>query len=81
MVKVIQDNKLLIDFFHESLSNETLSLYISQDKSKIKKKKKKWKDTIGAVIYQYKFNMKMVFNRTYLQAMEKKGKELVKENT
>ena len=40
MVKVIQDNKLLIDFFHESLSNETLSLYISQDKSKIKKKKK-----------------------------------------
>ena len=78
MVKVIQDNKLLIDFFHESLSNETLSLYISQDKSKIKKK---WKDTIGAVIYQYKFNMKMVFNRTYLQAMEKKAKELVKENT
>jgi hypothetical protein len=40
MVKVIQDNKLLIDFFHESLSSETLSLYISQDKSKIKKKKK-----------------------------------------
>jgi hypothetical protein len=40
MVKVIQDNKLLIDFFHESLSNETLSLYISQDKSKIKKKMK-----------------------------------------
>ena len=39
MVKVIQDNKLLIDFFHESLSSETLSLYISQDKSKMEKKK------------------------------------------
>jgi len=39
-VEVIQNDKSLICFFHESLSRVALSWYISQNRNKIKKKVK-----------------------------------------
>lgn len=46
MEEVVHDEKLLIHFFEDSLSRETLSLYVSLDNTKICK----WKDCIGAFV-------------------------------
>jgi hypothetical protein len=67
--KVIKDEKFIIHFFHESLSNATFSWYMSLDGNKINK----WKDLANMFTYQYKFNMKMVPDQSSIQAIEKKA--------
>jgi hypothetical protein len=49
MVEVVYDEKLLIHFFQDSLSNVALTWYMRLDNTKIKK----WMDLVNAFIRQY----------------------------
>jgi len=75
MTEVVYDEKLLIHFFQDSLSDVALTWYIWLDTTKIKK----WKDLVDAFIRQYKLNMDVGFDRPSLQAMEKDNKESIRE--
>jgi hypothetical protein len=77
MVEVVHDEKLLIHFFQDSLSDVALTWYIRLDNTKIKK----WKDLVDAFIRQYKFNIDVGPDRSNLQAMEKDNKESIREYT
>jgi hypothetical protein len=75
MAEVVHDEKLLIHFFQDSLSDAALAWYMRLDNIKIKG----WKDLVDAFIKQYKFNMDVAPDRSSLQAMEKGNKESVRE--
>jgi len=75
MAEVVYDEKLLIHFFQDSLSDAALAWYTRLDNTKIKG----WKDLVEAFIRQYKFNMDIAPDRSSLQAMEKGNKESVRE--
>jgi len=75
MVEVVYDEKLFIHFFHDSLSDATLTWYMRLDNTKVKK----WKDLVDAFIRQYKFNMDVGSDRSSLQVMEKDSKESIRE--
>ena len=75
MAEVVHDEKLLIHFFQDSLSDAALAWYTRLDNIKIKG----WKDLVDAFINQYKFNMDVAPDRSSLQAMEKGNKESVRE--
>jgi hypothetical protein len=77
MVEVIYNEKLLIQFFQDSLSDAALTWYIWLDNTKIKT----WKDLVDAFIRQYKFNMDVGPDRLSLQAMKKDNKESMREYT
>ena len=77
MAEVVYDEKLLIHFFQDSLSDVALTWYIRLDNTKIKK----WKDLVDDFIRQYKFNMDMGPNRSSLQTMKKNNKESIREYT
>ena len=77
MAKVVYDEKLLIHFFQDSLSDTALIWYMHLDNTKVKG----WKDLMDAFIRQYKFNMDVALDRSSLQVMEKGYKEFVKECT
>jgi len=72
MAEVVDDEKLLIHFFQDSLSDAALTWYMRLDNTKVKK----WKDLVYAFMRQYKFNIDMGPDRLSLQAMEKNNKKL-----
>ncbi|XP_073264521.1 uncharacterized protein [Populus alba] len=75
MAEVVHDEKLLIHFFQDSLSNGALTWYMRLDNAKVKK----WKDLIDAFMRQYKFNIDVRPDHLSLQAMEKDNKESIRE--
>jgi hypothetical protein len=75
MAEVVDDEKLLIHFFQDSLSDVSLTWYMRLDNTKVKK----WKDLVDAFMRQYKFNIDMGPDRLNLQAMEKNNKESIRE--
>jgi hypothetical protein len=77
MTEVVYDEKLLIHFFQDSLSDATFIWYMLLDNTKVKK----WKDLVDAFIRQYKLNMDAGLDRLSLQAMEKDNKESIREYT
>jgi len=52
IAEVVDDEKLLIHFFQDSLSGAALTWYMRLDNTKVKK----WKDLVDAFMKQYKFN-------------------------
>jgi hypothetical protein len=77
MAKVVDDKKLLIHFFQDSLSDGALTWYMRLDNTKVKK----WKDLVDAFMRQYKFNIDVGPDHLSLQAMEKDKKESIREYT
>jgi len=77
MAEVVDDEKLLIHFFQDSLSDAALTWYMRLDNTKVKK----WKDLVNAFMRQYKFNIDVGPDRLSLQAMEKNNKESIREYT
>jgi hypothetical protein len=75
MAEVVEDEKLLIHFFQDSLSGTALTWYMRLDNTKVKK----WKDLVDAFMRQYKFNIDVGPDRLSLQAMEKDNKESIRE--
>jgi hypothetical protein len=75
MAEVVDDEKLLIHFFQDSLSDVALTWYMRLDNTKVKK----WKDLVDAFMRQYKFNIDVGPHRLNLQAMEKNNKESIRE--
>ncbi|KAJ6855859.1 hypothetical protein NC651_040470 [Populus alba x Populus x berolinensis] len=75
MAEVVDDEKLLIHFFQDSLSDAALTWYMWLDNTKVKK----WKDLVDAFMRQYKFNIDVGPDRLSLQAMEKDTKESIRE--
>jgi hypothetical protein len=75
MAEVVDDEKLPIHFFQDSLSDAALTWYMRLDNTKVKK----WKDLVDAFMRQYKFNIDMGPDRLSLQAMEKNNKESIRE--
>jgi hypothetical protein len=75
MAEVVDDEKLLIHFFQDSLSDATLTWYMWLDNTKVIK----WKDLVDAFMRQYKFNIDVGPDRSSLQAMEKDNKESIRE--
>jgi hypothetical protein len=63
MAKVVDDEKLLIHFFQDSLSDAALTWYIWLNNTKVKK----WKDLVDAFMRQYKFNIDVSPDRLSLQ--------------
>ncbi|XP_073267150.1 uncharacterized protein [Populus alba] len=72
MTEVVNDEKLLIHFFQDSLSGLALSWYTKLDNTKIRK----WKDLVKAFMEQHKFNMEVAPDRSSLLVMEKGNKEI-----
>jgi hypothetical protein len=77
MAEVVDDEKLLIHFFQDSLSDVSLTWYMRLDNTKVKK----WKDLVDAFMRQYKFNIDVGPDHLSLQAMEKDKKESIREYT
>jgi hypothetical protein len=77
MTEVVYDEKLLIHFFQDSLSDVALTWYIRLDNTKVKK----WKDLVDAFIRQFKFNMDGGPDRLSLQTMKKDNKQSIREYT
>jgi hypothetical protein len=75
MAEVVDDEKLLIHFFQDSLSDVALTWYMQLDNTKVKQ----WKDLVDAFMRQYKFNIDVGPDRLNLQAMEKDNKESIRE--
>ena len=75
MAEVVDDEKLLIHFFQNSLSGVALTWYMRLDNTKVKK----WKDLVDVFMRQYKFNIDVGPDRLSLQAMEKDNKESIRE--
>jgi len=75
MAEVVDNEKLLIHFFQDSLSDVSLTWYMRLNNTKVKK----WKDLVDAFMRQYKFNIDVGPDRLSLQAMEKDNKESIKE--
>jgi hypothetical protein len=77
MAEVIYDDRMLIYFFQDSLTESTLSWYMRLDNIKIKT----WKDLVDAFLKQYKFNLEIAPNRTILMVMEKENQQSVRTYT
>ena len=75
MVEMVDDAKLLIHFFQDSLSDAALTWYMRLDNTNVKK----WKDLVDVFMRQYKFNIDVGPDRLSLQAMEKDNKESIRE--
>jgi len=75
MIEVVDDKKLLIHFFHDSLSGAALTWYMRLDNTKVKK----WNDLVDGFMRQYKFNIDVGPDRLSLQAVEKNNKESIRE--
>jgi hypothetical protein len=75
MAEVVDDEKLFIHFFQDSLSNVALTWYMRLDNTKVKK----WKDLVDAFMRQYKFNIDVDPDRLNLQAREKDNKESIRK--
>ena len=71
------DEKLLMNFFQESLAEVAVIWYTNLEASRIRT----WKDLIAAFIRQYQYNTDMAPDRTQLQNMSKREHESFKEYT
>ena len=74
MEEVIQDDKMLIYFFQDSLIGSTLNRYMRLDNIRIRK----WTDLADAFLKQYKFNLEIALDRTSLISMEKGAQESIR---
>jgi len=75
MSALTDDDRLLVHFFHESLSGATLRWCIQLDRSKLRS----WKDLADAFLRQYKFNCDVAPTRRDLQNLVQKDRESFKE--
>jgi hypothetical protein len=71
MAKVIHDDRILIYFFQDSLTESTVSWYMILDNIKIKT----WKDLVHAFLKQYKFNLEIAPDRIILMVIENANQE------
>ncbi|KAA0051062.1 Gag-pro-like protein [Cucumis melo var. makuwa] len=77
MVAHINNDKLLVHCFQDSLTSRPSRWYIQLDNAHINV----WKDLVDAFLKQYKQNIDMAPDRLDLQRMEKKSSESFKEYT
>ncbi|KAJ9170030.1 hypothetical protein P3X46_018167 [Hevea brasiliensis] len=75
MSALIDDDRLLVYFFHESLSGAALRWCIQLDRSKLCS----WKDLADAFLKQYKFNCDVAPTRRDLQNLVQRDRESFKE--
>jgi hypothetical protein len=75
MAEVVHDEKLLIHFFQDSLSEVALTWYMRLDNTKVKG----WKNLVDPFVGQYKFNMDIALDISCLHTLEKGHKESVRE--
>ncbi|KAJ9154319.1 hypothetical protein P3X46_027670 [Hevea brasiliensis] len=75
MSALTEDDRLLVHFFHESLSGAALRWCIQLDRSKLRS----WKDLADAFLKQYKFNCDVAPTRRDLQNLVQKDRESFKE--
>jgi hypothetical protein len=73
MAQVVNNEKLLVHFFQDSLSDATLVWYIKLNNTEIHG----WEDLVGAFVKKYKFNMDIALDKSSLLMMEKGSKETV----
>ncbi|RDY10066.1 hypothetical protein CR513_05471, partial [Mucuna pruriens] len=71
MAVYVQDDKILVHCFQDSLSGVALSWYVNLEKGRIRT----WKDLAEAFLKQYKYNEEMASDRSRLQNMAKKDHE------
>ena len=70
-----KDEKLLMHFFHESLTGAAVTWYTNLEPSRVHS----WKDLMVSFIRQYHYNSDMAPNRMQLQSMRIKEHESFKE--
>ncbi|RDY14360.1 hypothetical protein CR513_00583, partial [Mucuna pruriens] len=75
MAAYVQDDKILVHCFQDSLSGAALSWYVNLERGRIKT----WKDLAEAFLKQYRYNEDMAPDRSRLQNMAKKEHEGFKE--
>ncbi|KAJ9174597.1 hypothetical protein P3X46_013232 [Hevea brasiliensis] len=75
MSALTEDDRLLIHFFHESLSGAALRWCIQLDRSKLHS----WKDLADTFLKQYKFNCDVAPTRRDLQNLAQKDREGFKQ--
>ena len=75
MGEYAKDEKLLMNFFQESLAGATITWYTNLKSSRIRS----WKDLMATFIRQYQYNFDMDPDRTQLKNMCKKERESFKE--
>nr|KYP35320.1 hypothetical protein KK1_043654 [Cajanus cajan] len=74
MATYVSNEKLLIHYFQESLSDVALNWYMQLDGGKIQT----WKQLADAFLRRYKYNIDLVPDRFDLQSLSKKGNESFK---
>jgi hypothetical protein len=75
IAEVVYDDKLLLHFFQDNLSDAALTWYIRLGNTKVKKSK----DLVDFFIKQYKFNMDVGPDRSSLQAIKEDNNESIRE--
>ncbi|KAJ9135092.1 hypothetical protein P3X46_032311 [Hevea brasiliensis] len=75
MSSMTDDDRLLIHFFHKSLSGAALRWCVQLDRSRLRS----WKDLAEAFLKQYKFNCDVAPTRRDLQNLVQKDRESFKE--
>ncbi|XP_020225338.1 uncharacterized protein LOC109807232 [Cajanus cajan] len=74
MAAYVSNEKLLIHYFQESLSDAALNWYMQLDGGKIQT----WKQLADAFLRRYKYNIDLIPDRSDLQNLSKKGDESFK---
>nr|KYP61766.1 hypothetical protein KK1_016276 [Cajanus cajan] len=74
MAAYMDNEKLLIHCFQESLSDVALNWYMQLDGGKIQT----WKQLVNAFLRRYKYNIDLIPDRSDLQSLSKKGDESFK---
>nr|KYP38597.1 hypothetical protein KK1_040142 [Cajanus cajan] len=74
MAAYVSNEKLLIHYFQESLSDVALKWYMQLDGGKIQT----WKQLADAFLRRYKYNIDLIPDRSDLQSFSKKGDESFK---
>nr|KYP76623.1 hypothetical protein KK1_020874 [Cajanus cajan] len=74
MAAYVDNEKLLIHYFQESLSDAALNWYMQLDGGKIQT----WKQLADAFLRRYKYNIDLIPYRSDLQSLSKKGDESFK---
>lgn len=75
MVAYLDDEKLLMHFFQDSLSGASLEWYMQLERTYIRT----WRELAEAFLKHYQYNTDMAPNRTQLQSLTHKTNESFKE--
>ncbi|RDX73528.1 hypothetical protein CR513_46848, partial [Mucuna pruriens] len=75
MTAYIQQDKILVHYFQDSLIGAALSWYVNLEKGRVKT----WRDLVETFIHQYKYNEAMAPDRSRLQNMTKADSEGFKD--